>query len=81
MIDNQQTVGHRLLIFGLEQKTSTISEYKYRVYSSGCYYLNKENEMERRWLTSGSKNESLSNSLLFDSFNLTHFEFIRHQLT
>jgi len=52
MIDNQQTIGHRTLIFGFEGENE---EYEYRVYSSGCYYLNKENE-------------SLSNSLFhFDS--------------
>jgi len=45
MIDNQQTVGHRLLVFGLQQENQNNSEeYEYRVYSSGCYYLNKENE-------------------------------------
>jgi len=41
MIDNQQTVGHRTLIFGFEGENQ---EYEYRIYSSGCYYLNKENE-------------------------------------
>ena len=55
MIDNQQTVGHRLLIFGLEQKTSTISEYKYRVYSSGCYYLNKKTKWKGDGLRVGPK--------------------------
>ena len=39
--NNQQTVGHRTLIFGFEGENQ---EYEYRVYSSGCYYLNKENE-------------------------------------
>ena len=34
MLDNQQTVGHRTLIL----------RFRSRVYSSGCYYLNKENE-------------------------------------
>jgi len=52
MIDNQQTVGHRLLIFGLEQENQ---EYEYRVYSSGCYYLNKENEWKGDGLRVGSK--------------------------
>ena len=41
MIDNQQTIGHRTLIFGFEGENQ---EYEYRVYSSGCYYLNNENE-------------------------------------
>ena len=31
--------------------------------------------MERRWITSWWENESFSNSLLFNSFNLIHFEF------
>jgi len=55
MIDNQQTVGHRILIFGVQQETSNISEYEYRVYSSGCYYLNKENEWKGDGLRVGPK--------------------------
>jgi len=56
MIDNQQTVGHRLLIFGLEQENRNNSkEYEYRVYSSGCYYLNKESEWKGDGLRVGEK--------------------------
>jgi len=53
MIDNQQTVGHRTLIFGLEEGEN--QEYEYRVYSSGCYYLNKENEWKSDGLRVGRK--------------------------
>ena len=52
MIDNQQIVGHRTLIFGLQQENQ---EYEYRVYSSGCYYLNKENEWKSDGLRVGPK--------------------------
>jgi len=52
MIVNQQIVGHRTLIFGLEQENQ---EYEYRVYSSGCYYLNKENEWKGDGLRVGPK--------------------------
>ena len=56
MIDNQQKVGHRLLIFGLQQENQNNSEeYEYRVYSSGCYYLNKENEWKSDGLRVGGK--------------------------
>ena len=54
MIDNQQTVGHRLLIFGLEEEEEN-EEYEYRVYSSGCYYLNKQNEWKSDGLLVGEK--------------------------
>lgn len=36
MIDNQQTRGHRFLIFGIRE-----TNYHLRVYASGCYYLNE----------------------------------------
>ena len=52
IIDNQRTIGHRTLIFGLEQENQ---EYEYRVYSSGCYYLNKENEWKGDRLRVGPK--------------------------
>jgi len=52
MLDNQQTMGHRTLIFGLEGENQ---EYEYRVYSSGCYYLNKENEWKGDGLRVGPK--------------------------
>ena len=52
MLDNQQTVGHRTLIFGFEGENQ---EYEYRVYSSGCYYLNKENEWKSDGLRVGRK--------------------------
>ena len=52
MLDNQRTVVHRTLIFGLEQENQ---EYEYRVYSSGCYYLNKENEWKGDGLRVGPK--------------------------
>ena len=44
MIDNQRTLDHQFLIFGLQKQNSNISSYEYRIYSSGCYYLNKENQ-------------------------------------
>jgi len=65
MIDNQQTVGHRTLIFGLEGENQ---EYEYRVYSSGCYYLNKENEWKGDGLRVGPKT-NLSQTHCFS----THF--------
>jgi len=65
MIDNQQTVGHRLLIFGLEEANQ---EYEYRVYSSGCYYLNKEHEWKSDGLRVGPKT-NLSHTHCFS----THF--------
>jgi len=52
MIDNQQTIDHRTLIFGFEGENQ---EYEYRVYSSGCYYLNKENEWKSDGLRVGLK--------------------------
>ena len=65
MLDNQQTVGHRLIIFGLEGKNE---EYEYRVYSSGCYYLNKEHEWKGDGLRVGPKT-NLSHTHCFS----THF--------
>ena len=49
MIDNQRTLGHRFLIFGLQEYNSHFFNYEYRIYVSGCYYLNKENE----WISDG----------------------------
>lgn len=47
MIDNQRTIGHRLIIFGLKEYNSDnqfTSNYKIRTYASGCYYLNEDNQ-------------------------------------
>ena len=67
MLDNQQTVGHRLLIFGLEEENSNSSEYEYRVYSSGCYYLNKQNQWTSDGLRVGPKT-NLSQTHCYSQF-------------
>ena len=73
-IDNQQTVGHRSVIFGLRELNATetagaclpsalpkppitdqpatfSSNYALRVYTSGCYYLDGNNEWQSNGLT------------------------------
>ncbi|UJR11342.1 hypothetical protein I4U23_015523 [Adineta vaga] len=71
-IDNQHTVGHQAVIFGVRELNATemnercsnssitnppitnerynfTSNYQFRVYTSGCYYLDKNN----RWKSDG----------------------------
>ena len=73
-IDNQQTVGHRSLIYGLRELNSTeiddfysqssitkspmtnepfhfTSDYEIRIYTSGCYYLDSNNNWRSDGLT------------------------------
>ena len=59
-IDNQRTIGHQSIIFGLRELNSTechskkstvnineesyfTSNYELRIYTSGCYYLDSNN--------------------------------------
>ncbi|CAF1602837.1 unnamed protein product, partial [Adineta ricciae] len=90
-IDNQKTVGHRSIIFGLRQLNSTeitssctnssmanppianqryefTSNYELRVYTSGCYYLDANNQWQSNGLLVGSltnhyQTQCLSNHL------------------
>jgi len=56
-LDNQQTRNHQSLVFGVRELNSSdssfpminqtynfTSNYKLRVYSSGCYYLDENNQ-------------------------------------
>lgn len=75
--DNEQTLGHQSLIFGLrqlnskeelnrssssmpmiDQSSNFTDNYSYRVYSSGCYYLDFDNH---QWRSDGLKVGSLTN--------------------
>lgn len=53
MIDNRRTQGHRFLLFGLKEQNNLTTEYQYRVYRSGCYYLDKDNQWKADGLTVG----------------------------
>ena len=77
-LDNQQTLSHQSLIFGLRELTSMeifeycstnsssnhlpitdetfnfTSDYELRIYTSGCYYLDSNNNYQSDGLTVGS---------------------------
>ena len=74
-LDNQQTIDHQTLIFGLRELTLSesnefcsnetllipinpvhfTSDYQMRIYTSGCYSLDKENQWKSEGLIVGSK--------------------------
>ena len=70
-IDNQQTVGHQSVIFGLrevdaincstsnrpsikDERSNFSANYELRVYTSGCYYLDRNNQWQGDGLVVGS---------------------------
>ncbi|UJR18466.1 hypothetical protein I4U23_005372, partial [Adineta vaga] len=90
-IDNQQAIGHQVLIIGLRELNPTemknscanksfpipnepvefTSDYQLRIYSSGCYYLNEQNQWKSDGLIVGS-NTNLYETECF-STHLTKF--------
>ena len=66
-LDNEQTLNHRFIVFGLRELNSTefttplmltdrfdfTSNYQLRIYTSGCYYLDKQNQWKPNGLRVG----------------------------
>jgi hypothetical protein len=89
-IDNQQTIGHQSLIFGLRELNSSeinyfcsnqsmimdppisdkpfnfTSNYQLRIYTSGCYYLDSNND----WQSDGLLVGSLTNHYQTECFSI-----------
>ncbi|CAF1144423.1 unnamed protein product [Adineta ricciae] len=55
MIDNQRTIGHQLIAFGLQEYKSNgfTANYQLRTYASGCYYLDEQNQWNSHGLLVG----------------------------
>ncbi|UJR38896.1 hypothetical protein I4U23_031564 [Adineta vaga] len=63
-IDNQKTINHQTLIIGLRELTSNESlqfrsNYQLRIFTSGCYYLDENNECKSDGLIVGSNTSHL----------------------
>ena len=86
-LDNEQTAGHRSMVFGLRQlnpiencsnlslsfdppiineKSNFTSNYQLRVYSSGCYYLDENDQ----WKSDGMKVGPLTNHRQTQCFSI-----------
>ena len=87
-LDNEQTSGHRSIVFGLRElglfdncshlslsmkppiiseKSNFTSNYQLRIYTSGCYYLDENNQ----WKSDGMKVGPLTNHYQTQCFS-TH---------